>query len=254
MEDVRRPDLKSDYQYLTLMCEARLALAGSAVPGGGSDPLKDTGRNLIAFLKANPNTYHSYEANELVGDLLVATGNYAGAEPYYLALKQAKWADYRMRAAVAMGRALLAQNKAAEAAKAFDDVINGEGAGDLAELQRLTAKLGKARATAATGQGEQAVKTIQEIISKIDPDNNDLHAQAYNALGYALRKSNKPKEALLAFLHVDLLYSNSPDAHAEALANMTMLFKELYKPDHARRARATLMQRYGASSWANSVR
>jgi tetratricopeptide (TPR) repeat protein len=252
LEDVKRPEMKLEHEYLMIYCQARLALAGSLTPEDGKDPLKESGKRLVAFLTANASTYHFYEANELVGDLLVASGNYAAAEPYYNALKQAKWPDYKMRAGVAMGRALLAQEKAAEAAKAFDEVIASEGASELAEGQRRVAKLGKARCLAATGQADAAIKMIEEVIAKAD--NDELNAQAYNALGFALRKAKKPKEALLAFLHTDLLYPSSPDAHAEALANLVALFREQYKPVHSKRARATLLERYGSSHWAASVK
>ena len=53
---------------------------------------------------------------------------------------------------------------------------------------------------------------------------------AYNALGTALRKAGKPKEAILAFLHVHLLYSTQPDLDAEAVANLEKLFTETHKP------------------------
>jgi tetratricopeptide (TPR) repeat protein len=254
-EDLKTGQIKQELEYLTAFCEGRLALGGGLPVAEGKNPLAEAGKRMIAFVNANPKSYHFYEANEIVGDLLVANGNFSTAVQYYNALKKAPWPDYRMRADVALGRALLAQGKTTEAAKAFDDVaFNTEATDELAEGQRQAAKLGKARCLAAGGKADQAIKIVEEIIAKADPENTDLHAQAYNALGEALRKSNKPKEALLAYLHTDLLYAASPDSHAEALANLVALFDELHKPDHANRARATLRERYGASRWAQGQR
>ena len=80
---------------------------------------------------------------------------------------------------------------------------------------------------------DEAIKLAQKIIDKLDADETDLLAEAYNTLGTALRKAGRTKDALLAFLHVDVLYGEAPDTHAEALANLVELFTELHKPDHA---------------------
>jgi hypothetical protein len=74
-------------------------------------------------------------------------------------------------------------------------------------------------------------------------------ARAYNALGTAYAKASKKKEAILAFLHTDLLYFQDPDAHAEALYNLANLFQETNKSDRSLEARNTLKQRYAGSVW-----
>ena len=78
-----------------------------------------------------------------------------------------------------------------------------------------------------------------------------LGARAYNALGTALRKAGKPYDALLAFLHVDILYFASPEDHAEALANLAALWHEVHKTDRAIQAQETLRKRYKNSRWAS---
>jgi tetratricopeptide (TPR) repeat protein len=253
-DDVKRPEAKTEVQYTVMYCRGQLALGGGLAAADGKNPLVETGKELIKFLTDNPRTYHFYEANELVGNLLVANGNYSPAAAYYAAMKQAKWADYKLRATVAMGRALLAQGRTPDAAKAFDEAISDPDPGELAEAQKQLAKIGKARCQASSGRPDDAVKAIQEIIANADSANSDLNAQAYNALGAALRIAKKPKEAVLAFLHTDLLYYKSPDTHAEALANLAALFDELHKPKHAQGVRETLKRQYGASRWAQQAR
>jgi hypothetical protein len=53
----------------------------------------------------------------------------------------------------------------------------------------------------------------------------------------------------MAFLHVDLLFSNYPEQHAEALANLATLWKDVDQAQRANLAAATLRQRYPSSRW-----
>ena len=116
-------------------------------------------------------------------------------------------------------------------------------------MQRLTAKLGKARCLAATKKTDEAIQIARQIVAKADADNEDLLAEAYNTLGSALRSAGRPKEAMLAYVHVDVLYHGAAEMHAEALANLVELFGELHKPDHAARCLQKLKQRYPNSPW-----
>jgi tetratricopeptide (TPR) repeat protein len=242
-----RREIATEIDFFKAYCAAQMALSGNA-------NIVEAGGRMLAFVKTHETSYHYYQACELIGDLLAAKGDYARAEPYYRKLAAAPWHDYKMRAGIAMGRNLLAQGKVPEASKQFDDVIAGEGIGELAEAQRMAAKVGKARCLTARDKLDDAVKTLQKIIAEADADNADLNALAYNALGTALRKAHKPQEAVLAFLHVELLYSSNPDAHAEALANLCQLFDELGNKPHARHVRAILEERYKNSHWATGLK
>ena len=242
-DGIKRREILDEITFGKAYCDAQAALAGDG-------NIADAGREMLAFIKESPESYHYLQACELVGNLLAAGGAFDKAQEYYAILAKAPWPDYKMRAQVAIGRALLAKDKTAEAAKVFDEVIDNVAADDLAQRQRMAAKVGKARCLAAEGQTSGAIKSLQEIIDKADAENVELHALAYAALGNALRKAGKPKEAVFAFLHVDLLYSSAQDAHAEALANLEQLFEEIHKPDYARRARQELDERYKNSRWA----
>ena len=94
------------------------------------------------------------------------------------------------------------------------------------------------------------IKAVDEILAKADPEDVELHARAYNTKGTALRKTGRTKEALLAFLHVDVLYFAVPEAHAEALANLAELWNELNRTERAMRARDLLESQYANSPWA----
>jgi tetratricopeptide (TPR) repeat protein len=114
----------------------------------------------------------------------------------------------------------------------------------------LHATVGKAVCLAATGKPQEAIKLLEEIIAKQDPSDAKLFARVYNALGMSHMKLGKTKEAILAFLHTEVLYSGDPDTAAEAQYYLAKLWDEVHNPDRANRARATLRSSYGGSRWA----
>jgi tetratricopeptide (TPR) repeat protein len=238
-----RAEMRQDIEFYKALCAAKLAMAGNM-------KIVDAGRMMKTFADANAKSYHYFEASQVVGDLLVAIGSYAPAAEYYARLDTAPWPDYRMRAGVAVGRALLAQGKTTEALAAFDKVLTTQAEGAAAQTQRLAAGLGKAGALVALKKTDEAIKTVEGVLEKADPENAPLMARAYNILGTAQRQSGHTKEALLAFLHVDVLYAAVPDAHAEALANLAELWEQDHKTDRAARARKTLLEQYPESPWA----
>lgn len=247
MDSVKRDFVKQDIEFYKGWCAAKLALSGQG-------EIADAGRQLNNFVRAYPNNFHYLPAREAMGDLLMVGGGYANAEKQYAELAKAPWADYKMRAAVAVGRSLQAQNKHAEAIKQFDAALATSGDSAEAQNERLSATLAKAVSLAETGGADQAVGIIEKVIHDADPQQKELHARAYNALGTCYEKAGKSKEALLAFLHVDVLYNTVPEAHAEALSHLTSLWKAIGQDERAREARQTLADRYGGSRWAKQAR
>ena len=242
-QESSRAEIRQDIEFYKGLCAAKLALAGNG-------KIADAGRLMRAFADANDTSYHYFEASQCVGDLLVAVGQYAAAAPYYGRLEKAPWPDYPMRAGVAQGRALLAQGKIDEAQAAFDRVITSEAKDSPTKEQQTLAKLGKAAALAASKKPDDAIKMVDEILKTADPEDAPLLARAYDVLGTAHRQAGRTKEALFAFLHVDLLYPSVPEAHAEALANLAELWEQLHMVDRANRARKTLEEQYKNSPWA----
>src|SRR4029079_2313324 len=219
----------------------------------GEGEITDAGKQLNLFARNNPDNYHFLEASELMGDLLMASGRFDFAEKQYAELAKAPWPVYKMRAAVSLGRSLQAQGKHAEAIQQFDAALAISDSGPDAQSQKLSATLGKAVSLAEAGKGDDAVKIIQKVIQDADPQQKELHARAYNALGNCYEKSKQTKDALFAFLHVDVVYSNVPEAHAEALSHLVALWKAVGNEEQSREARETLLQRHGNSRWAKSV-
>lgn len=238
-----RKEILQDVQFYKALCTAKLALAGEG------DVLA-AGKMMNAFLTANPTSYHYYEACETIGDLLLASKKYSQAAQFYGKIDAAPWPDFKMRAKLSAARALLAEGKTADAQKAFDEMLAIEAKGEAADQLRTLATLGKARCIIGAGKAAEAAKTAQGLIDKVDSEQTEIQAQAYNVLGMALRAQKKPKEALLAFLHTELLYDGSSvDAQAEAQSNLAVLWGELSYPDRAKRAKEMLADRYRNTPW-----
>src|SRR3954468_19477716 len=196
-DPVKRDFIKQDVEFYKAYCASRLALSGEG-------EITDAGKQLNLFVRNYPDNFHFLEASEMMGDLLMASGRFDFAEKQYAELAKAPWPVYKMKAAVSLGRSLQAQGKHAEAIQQFDAALAmPEDGGADAQNQKLSATLGKAVSLAEGGKGDDAVKIIQKVIQDADPQEKELHARAYNALGNCYEKSKQTKEALFAFLRVD---------------------------------------------------
>ncbi len=245
-EDMKRKEMQQDVDFYRAYAKARLALAG------GGD-VKEAGQLMRDFVKANEGSYHHFQAVETLGDLFVAIQAYDKAAAEYARLDRAPWPDVKARAAIALGRAFLAQKKYTEAEGEFDKVLANPPAASNAAVktQLQTATLGKASCLAATSRFEDAIKLIEGVIGEANPEDAELHARAYVTLGNCYRqRPNSTKAALLAFLRVDVVYPSQAEAHAEALANLRELWNEVGKPERAQQAADMLADRYKNSVWA----
>lgn len=230
--------------FLRAYSMGKLALAGSADKAAASKALLD-------FASQASGSFHFYDVARMLGDLAVSSGNYDSATKYYAALSKAPWPDVKMSGNVLEARALLAQDKAAEAIKKFDDVLKTDASVSGAARQKSFASVGKAQALAITGKAGEGVKLAQKVIENADPQDKELFGRAYNALGQCYTKQSQPKEALLAYLHTDILFYRDPEIHAEALYHLSNLWKEVNSPDEATAARNMLVNQYPGSVWAN---
>jgi lipopolysaccharide biosynthesis regulator YciM len=129
-------------------------------------------------------------------------------------------------------------------------VIDDAAGGPAAETARATALVGNAAVLVGQKKTDEAIKVLNDIIAKGDSEDAELMAHAYNTLGTAYRQAGDANEAKFAFLHTDMLYSAVPDAHAEALANLAEIWKQLNKPERAAEARKRLGELYKNSRWA----
>jgi tetratricopeptide (TPR) repeat protein len=241
--EATRDLIKQDIDFYKALATAKLAMTE-----GGDKNAAATA--MLNFAKSAPNNYHFYEAAEVLGDLAVASGKFADAARFYGSIAaSAPWEDYKLRANNAVGRALIAEKKFPEALEKFNAVLASELTTPLANEQKLFATIGKAQCMAEAGQAEEGIAMLQDVIAKNDATDATLFARTYNALGNCYLKVNKPKDALQAFLHTDILFYADADGHAEALYHLSKLWSDVNKADRAVAARNTLRERYPGTIW-----
>ena len=249
LNNISRDVVKQEAEYLKAFVAAKLAMTA------GGDK-KEAMTQMKAFARANRESYHFYDSAEVLGDLAVASGDFASAANYYgeKGLGAAPWPEVQMRAGIAGGRALVLAKKYEEGLAKFSAVLASEVASPEAKMQKQHATVGKAVCLAETGKTDEGIKLLNDIIATGDPADVKLFARVYNALGHCLLKTDKKDKeeaALMAYLHTSLLFFSDSDAHAESLYNLAKLWDFLEKKDRATDARRTLTDRYAGSIWAN---
>jgi len=247
LANVQNRFVRQEVEYLRAYAQAKLALAGA------TNKL-NAWNNLGNFLaKYKDATHHYYEAAELWGDLAVSLGKYDQAATAYGVIAKAPWPAYQMRANVLKGQALLGKQEYNEALALFDTVIGGAVATTEGQRQQAFAKIGKAAALANLNKPQEGIKLAEEIIKNYDDSDYQMFARAYNAIGACYQAMNQPKDAILAYLRVHLLFNQDGQSHAEALYYLSQLWKAANRTDDAAKAARLLRERYAGSVWATKA-
>lgn len=238
--------IRQEWKYCLASAKAQLALRGGA-------NAKESLALMLDYLKTEKDTYRFYPAVELLGQLAEVTGANEEAVKYYQQLRKAPWPEYAVRPSILIGRALRSQGKYQEALAQYDEALKATASDPATLRQQTLARIGKAASAAELGQAAESIQTLEDIIAKNDPNDQELFAEAYLALGTAYRQSQKPLDAILAYLHIDLLFYSQQDAHAQALYHLTNLWPQLQQPDRAVEARKLLNTRYPGTIWSQKA-
>lgn len=246
---VDSPNYRTDLQYLIARATAKLALAD---PSRVDEAIK----KLEEFKTKNPESYHYYEAMNYLGQLYMAKGDAENAATAFAALGGAPFPDYRMAAKLAVARQSLAKNDIAGAKAAFEDVSkmpsDKENANE--ESKKQEAQLGIAHCLQLEKNYPKAIELLDQVITQSAADDYHVQAEAYLRQGDCLRASGKPKEALLAYLHIDTLFPTERAQHAEALYNLSQLWNTIQQPDRADDAATRLSNEFPNSPWTQKLR
>ncbi|MCR9118823.1 MAG: tetratricopeptide repeat protein, partial [bacterium] len=130
-----REIVKQDIMFYRGYARGQLALRGTGDPSAAMN-------EISAFVKGSPQSFHYYDAAELLGDLAVATGDSALAETSYGQLMNEGPAEQRMRGAVLVAKAQQAQKKFADAKKTYEKVAGSSFSSEIADRQKLLASVG----------------------------------------------------------------------------------------------------------------
>ncbi|MBI1325510.1 tetratricopeptide repeat protein [bacterium] len=199
---------------------------------------------LQDFVKTYPNGRHTASAYESLLNLVRSGGDDARIDSVIDEL--AKVPGEQARAKVLKADTLVDQGKAEEALRSIDSV--GAQIPADSSLARLAESV-RIKSLVGTKKLDEAESKARQLIEAADPADSEALAHAYNALGDCLRASGKPKDALIAYLHTDILFDSVPNEHARALAAITQLWRTLEKPDRAEQTLSKLATAYPRSPW-----
>jgi len=242
-------DLKAEVQFLIARTAAKVAQA---------DPtqLPTALEKLKAFVGSNRDHFRFYHAQALLGETALTAGDYVAADGAFQALAQSPWNDYKMAGETGSARSLLAQGKVVDALAIFNTVAGKNVTSKAETARKLEAMLGQARCQQQQSQIDDATKTLQQVVDQTTARDTRLLAEAYVQLGdcYAA-DGQKNKEAVLAYLHVDVIPALAAhgDLHAEALYHLVKLWPAIGQPARAADAAATMEQEYPNSEWAKKL-
>ena len=215
---ITRPLVKRDLQFYLALCQGRLAIDSGAGKAQATE-------KMLAFVRADANSHHFFQAADLLGDLAVAQGDFDNAVKYYGAIaSKAPWPDYRLSAEVSEADALVKQERFADAQKKYESIESQKADTPEVERLKLLAQVGRGRCLAETASADEGIAVIEQLILEHDATDTELFGRAYNALGDCLQTANKPKDALMAYLHVDVLFYGDSEIHAESLYHLSKLW------------------------------
>lgn len=241
-----KQNLKTDVEFLIARTLAKKAMAEPAT--------KDAAvKALNGFLASHSDSFRYYDAIQWLGRVHVAADDTEAAKASYARLTEAPLPEVTMSAQNALARIKLDQDDLAGAAADFDAVLAQNAASPAAAQQKFAAELGKALILGKQGNHEEAVKIFDSVIAKASPDNAAVQAEAFLHKGESLAALGRDQDALLAFLHVDILFPGQSDEHAEALFHLTRLWAVAGKAERSAEARRKLTEQYPASEWTKKL-
>ena len=238
--------LKTDLEFMIARATAQMALADTS-------KLDDAVKVLDGFLKTHADSFRYYTALSLLGEVFLAQDDFANAQVTFSKLEQAPWRETKMAAKIASARLLLKQDKIPEARAAFDAVTALSVDTPAEKVRRYVAMLGKAVCLQRGNQHQQAVTELEEITNKAPINESRLQAEAYVRQGDSYRLLRQTKAAILAYMHVDLLFPKESALHAESLFWLSRLQTAAGHPDRAAEASSKLESQYPNSQWAKKL-
>lgn len=220
---------------------------------GGNVTAQSAGKEIGAFIKNNPTSYHLYPAKEQYAKQLYAIGRLDLAVEEYDQLADVSWSEYQLRGLLGKGMVLTDLERFPEATASFDAILQMQSKDDLTQAYQLYAQCEKAKIVGLQGDVEASEQVIEGLIRDQNSEHKRLFAHINNALGAVYEKSDNLKKARMAYMKTQLLFHDEPGLHAEALYHLALIWPKLGKTDEASSAREQLKTRYRNSYWAGKL-
>lgn len=217
---------------------------------GLTDPAKTDSAIVLleGFVKEHVNGRHLLPALESLAKLQLQKGSYdAVTQTIDRLSKIPQTAD---RASVLRARVASRKGEHLAAIAEFDRLIAD---GPEGSVKRRDAQLAKAESLVALKKYSEAETLVRGVIKGAPPEDMTTQAAAHNTLGDCLRAAGRPKDALYAYLHTDLLFFKDKEQHPKALARIIQTWQELKRPDRADETLERLKQEYPKSPYLATI-
>lgn len=239
---------RTELEYGIIRSGARLALTDPA-------RMDEAIKKLDEFRSKQSGHYRYYDAVALLGQLYLAKKEFGKAQTTFDLLARAPWKDAQTAARIAIARLMQAENKLDEALAAYEAVVAQSADGGADASQRQEALLGKSRVLISQKKFDEAQKLLQDVIKEADAEDAKVQAEASVRLGDCYRELGQDKDALLAYLRVEVLFSSEKALEAEALFHLTRLFEKVGQKGRAAEVRDKLEgDEFKNSEWARQLK
>ncbi len=229
--------------------EFQIARATAAKALKDEDKYDDAIALLEKFRTAHGTSFRYYEALRLLAQLDMAKGDVEKGNAALQAMADAPWTDFKMETDILKAKVALAHDDVGGALKALEGVISVAPATPAEKSRRYEALLTKASCLQKQMKYQQATDVLTGIIDEASDDDTKTLAETCIRLGDCYQAGGRTKEAILAYLRVDILFAKEKKQHAEALYYLSRLFAQDGKPDKASDAAARLQEHYPRSPW-----
>lgn len=237
LSKIARPLIRADADYFLALCNAKLALSGQGDRNAAI-------ARAVKFAGKYRTSHHFFSIAKLLGDLALASKSYDKALQYYGALSKAPSTESKIESRYLIGVAHLEKGDVPAAEKSFSEVASVNVQTTQALRLKGLAKAGQAVALAKSGKGKEGLAVLDGLISELNPTDIEMAARIYNAQGQSYEATKDIEGAIMSYLHVHLMFSGQPDAHAKSLSRLVELWPQVGRTERAAEARQELQQRY----------
>lgn len=242
------PFLQGEFEYVLARIQGKQAL---------TDPdRRDAAiQKLQSVQKAFPEHIRYYDSMLLLSQLQLLAKDSAGVRATTETLKKSPWSELRLAALIAEARVEVTEGKLDEAIASFEAAAKAAGQSPAEVARKYEAMLGQARGLLLKSKFDDSLKILDVVTDKGPVEDTAIQAEAYVLQGEALLGlgNSRNKDAALAFLHVDVLFSKEGEFHAEALYQLSRVWKQLQHPERSADAAAKLVQNYPNSEWRKKL-
>ena len=235
-ETIANPFARQDYDYFKAFALGQTAL--------NTPENKELVQKAIAanadFFKKHQKSYHFFPVCEQLGELYLLTGNKEDAFRTFVLLARCPWIASQLKANLALGMIRLEENQFDESKKYFESVIASTDKSAETQNSKTEAEIGLAKCLLRQGNWQGAIEKLEELSTKTDAENAKLQAAIYLTLGESYEAASNPREAILAYLHVEILFPSAKSEYVSALKRLAELWGKVNRPERAVETEKTL--------------